>query len=194
MLAMHTRMSQAIQKARELIRRGYLGRPYSATMDWIADQTRLTRPEFHGLWVASKAKAGGGKLIYHGIHYLDVLQYLTGDRIDRVAALCENVGGQPIDVEDAAVVTFRMRGGWVGTLNAGYYLDRAKQNQIRSLGVQRLDAPGADLGRALEVVLDPPGRSPGSPTLPLSGQLQPAVWSLGPRRRGLRARPSQSPP
>ena len=134
MLAMHTRMSQAVQKARELIRNGYLGKPYSATMDWIADQTRLTRPEFHGLWVASKAKAGGGKLIYHGIHYLDVLQYLTGDRIDRISALCENVGGQPIDVEDAAAVTFRMRGGWVGTLNAGYYLDRSKQNQIRFWG------------------------------------------------------------
>ncbi|MDE2929207.1 MAG: Gfo/Idh/MocA family oxidoreductase [Acidobacteriota bacterium] len=134
MLAMHTRMSHAIQKARELIRKGYLGKPYSATMDWIADQTRLTRPEFHGLWVASKAKAGGGKLIYHGIHYLDVLQYLTGDRIDRISAFCENVGGQPIDVEDAAVVTFRMRGGWVGTLNAGYYLDRSKQNQIRFWG------------------------------------------------------------
>ena len=134
MLAMHTRMSQAIQKARELIRQGYLGKPYSATMDWIADQTRLTRPEFHGLWVASKAKAGGGKLIYHGIHYLDVLQYLIEDRIDRISALCENVGGQPIDVEDAAVVAFRMRGGLVGTLNAGYYLDRSKQNQIRLWG------------------------------------------------------------
>ena len=134
MLAMSTRMSQAIQKARELIRKGYLGKPYSATMDWIADQTRLTRPAYHDLWVASKARAGGGKLIYHGIHYLDVLQYLTGDRIDRISALCANVGGQPIDVEDAAVVTFRMRGGWVGTLNAGYYLDRSKQNQIRLWG------------------------------------------------------------
>ena len=134
MLAMHTRMSQAIQKARELIRKGYLGKPYSATMDWIADQTRLTRPEYHGLWVASKAKAGGGKLIYHGIHYLDVLQYLIEDRIDRISALCENVGGQPIEVEDAAVVAFRMRGGLVGTLNAGYYLDRSKQNQIRLWG------------------------------------------------------------
>ncbi len=134
MLAMSTRVSQAIQKARELIRKGYLGKPYSATMDWIADQTRLTRPEYHGLWVASKAKAGGGKLIYHGIHYLDVLQYLIEDRIDRISALCENVGGQPIEVEDAAVVAFRMRGGLVGTLNAGYYLDRSKQNQIRLWG------------------------------------------------------------
>ena len=147
MLAMSTRVSQAVRKARDLIRKGYLGKPYSATMDWIADQTRLTRPEYHGLWVASKAKAGGGKLIYHGIHYLDVLQYLTGDRIDRISALCENVGGQPIDVEDAAVVTFRIRGGLVGTLNAGYYLDRFYQNQIRlwgSKGWMHLDLPSGE--------------------------------------------------
>ena len=147
MLAMSTRVSQAIQKARKLIRKGYLGKPYSATMDWIADQTRLTRPEYHGLWVASKAKAGGGKLIYHGIHYLDVLQYLIEDRIDRISALCENVGGQPIEVEDAAVVTFRMRGGLVGTLNAGYYLDRFYQNQIRlwgSKGWMHLDLPSGE--------------------------------------------------
>ena len=98
MLAMSTRVSEAIRKARELIGKGYLGKPYSATMDWIADQTRLTRPEYHGLWVASKAKAGGGKLIYHGIHYLDVLQYLTGDRIDRISALCENVGNYKLNL------------------------------------------------------------------------------------------------
>ncbi len=147
MLAMSTRVSEAIKKARGLIEKGYLGKPYSATMDWIADQTRLTRPEYHGHWVASKAKAGGGKLIYHGIHYLDVLQYLIQDRIDRISALCENVGGQPIDVEDAAVVTFRMRGGLVGTLNAGYYLDRFYQNQIRlwgSKGWMHLDLPSGE--------------------------------------------------
>ena len=32
-----------VVKAKELIDAGYLGVPYSATMDWIADQTRLTK-------------------------------------------------------------------------------------------------------------------------------------------------------
>ena len=194
MLAMHTRMSQAIQKARELIRKGYLGKPYSATMDWIADQTRLTRPEFHSLWVASKAKAGGGKLIYHGIHYLDVLQYLTGDRIDRISALCENVGW-----------TAHRRGGRrrrhvsharrIGGDAQRRLLSGPLQTESDpALGVQGLDAPGTDLGRALEVVLDPPGRSPGSPTLLLSGRPQPPVQSPDPRRRGLRAPAKPRPP
>ena len=74
MLAMATRVSLAVKKARDLIQSGYLGKPYSATMDWISDQTRLTRPEYQRSWLAFKEKAGGGKLIFHGIHYLDLIQ------------------------------------------------------------------------------------------------------------------------
>ena len=70
----------------------------------------------------------------HGIHYLDIIEYLVGDWIDRVSCICENVGGTPIEVEDAAVLSFRMRNGLVGTLNTGYYLDRGYQNQIRVWG------------------------------------------------------------
>ena len=144
MLAMATRVGGAVKKGRELIQSGYLGKPYSATMDWIGDQTRLTRPEYQRSWLSFKDKAGGGKLIFHGIHYFDVIQYLTGDRIDRITCLCENVGGQPIEVEDAAVVSFRLSKGLVGTLNTGYYLDKDYQNQIRvwgSKGWFHLDLP-----------------------------------------------------
>jgi hypothetical protein len=41
MLAMATRVSPAVKKVKELIGKGFLGKPYSATMDWVADQTRL---------------------------------------------------------------------------------------------------------------------------------------------------------
>ena len=149
MLSMATRVSLAVRKARGLVKDGFIGKPYSATMDWIADQTRLTRPAYQKSWLSFKKKAGGGKLLFHGIHYLDALQYLIGDRIVRVSAICENVGGQPIEVEDAAVVSFRCQKGLVGTLNTGYYLDRGYQNQIRvwgSKGWFHLDLPsGAPL-------------------------------------------------
>ena len=147
MLSMATRVSLAVRKARALVEAGFIGKPYSATMDWIADQTRLTRPEYQKSWLSFKRKAGGGKLLFHGIHYLDALQYLIGDQIVRVSAICENVGGQPIEVEDAAVVSFRCQKGLVGTLNAGYYLDRGYQNQIRvwgSKGWFHLDLPSGE--------------------------------------------------
>lgn len=144
MMALATRASSAVQKARQLIQEGLLGKPFSTTMDWIADQTRLKNRKYHASWLSFKHRAGGGKLIFHGIHYLDLIQYLFDDPIQQVSAFCENVGGQPIEVEDAAVLSFRLRNGMVGTLNTGYYLDRGNQNQVRvwgSSGWFHLDLP-----------------------------------------------------
>ena len=134
MLAMATRSSPLIKKARQIIQQGLLGKPYAATMDWVADQTRLESPIYQASWLAFKQRAGGGKLIFHGIHYLDAIAFLTDQPVHQISAMCANVGGQPIEVEDAAVVHFQTRGGMLGTLNTGYYLDRGKQNQIRIWG------------------------------------------------------------
>ena len=123
-LAFYLRANPGAVKARELVRSGYIGKPYGAHLLVVADQTRLTRPEFHRSWLASRNTAGGGNLIWLGIHYVDLLQYLTQDRIERVSAMTRNVGGQPIDVEDAVGVTFQSRKGIVGTYHGGYYLDR----------------------------------------------------------------------
>ena len=134
MLAMATRSSDAVKKSHQLIQDGLIGKPYAATMDWIADQTRLKNKAYHQSWLSFKKRAGGGKLIYHGIHYLDLIQFLTGDAIREITGFIQNVGGQPIEVEDAAVVSFRFPNGMIGTLNTGYYLDRGKQTQIRIWG------------------------------------------------------------
>jgi predicted dehydrogenase len=134
MLAMATRSGSAIKKARQLIAVGEIGKPYSANMVWIADQTRLTSKAYHASWLADPKRAGGGKLIYHGIHYLDVIQQLLDDPISEINGFTQNVGGQPIRVEDSAVVSFRFASGATGTHNTGYYLDRGKQSEIRIWG------------------------------------------------------------
>ena len=142
MLAMATRSFAAVKRAREILAAGWLGKLYSTNMDWIADQTRLKSQAYQQSWLSFKELAGGGKLIFHGIHYLDVIQYLFDDPIQEVSCFCQNVGGQPIEVEDAAVVNFRFARGMIGSLNTGYYLPSGKQLQIRIWGSQgwlRLD-------------------------------------------------------
>jgi predicted dehydrogenase len=134
MLAMATRSGAALKKARRLIAAGAIGKPYSVSMVWIADQTRLTSKAYHKSWLADPKRAGGGKLIYHGIHYLDVIQQLLNDPIREINGFTQNVGGQPIRVEDSAVVSFRFASGATGTHNTGYYLDRGKQSEIRIWG------------------------------------------------------------
>ena len=142
MLALANRLGPPAQKAAELVRTGWLGKPYGTTIHLIADQTRLTRPSYQTSWRAAKSRAGGGHLIWLGIHYLDLIQFVTGDTISQVSGLIQNVGGQPLDVEDAAVASLQFKGGAVGTYHGGYYLDSGYQLGIHlwgSLGWLRFD-------------------------------------------------------
>lgn len=141
MLALANRIAPPVKKAQELVHSGFLGKLYGADLHLVADQTRLTKPEYHRSWFAFKEKAGGGFLTWLGIHWLDLVQLITNDRIQQVCGFARNVGGQPIPVEDAAVLALSFQQGMVGTLNCGYYLDRGYQSHLMvwgSLGWLRL--------------------------------------------------------
>ena len=100
----------------------------------MADHTRLTVPSYWTKWVASRERAGGGKLIYHGIHYLDLVHYIAGHRITEVTGFAEKVGDQPVELEDAAVLAYKLGNGMVGTLNTGYYLPRGYSTMVKVWG------------------------------------------------------------
>ncbi len=100
----------------------------------VADQTRLTRPSTQNSWVSKKALSGGGHLIWLGIHWLDLVQYITGDRVHKVGGFISNVGGQPVDIEDAAVLSLLYKSGMVGTMHSGYYLDRGYHSHVAIWG------------------------------------------------------------
>lgn len=134
MLALANRTRPDILAAQQLIRRGALGKQYGIEAHIIADQTRLRSKNYHHDWRAQKDRAGGGHLIWLGIHWLDLLTELSGSRIDEVAAFAGNVGGQPIDVEDAAVISMRFDNGMLGTFTSGYYLDRGYHSRIKFWG------------------------------------------------------------
>lgn len=134
MLALANRLNPPILEARRLIRSGKIGRIYGVEMHLIADQTRLRRASYHQSWFAKKERAGGGHLAWLGIHWLDLAMYLTGSRITNVAGFVENVGGQPIEVEDSAVVAMQFDNGTLGTLTSAYFLDRGYHSHIKIWG------------------------------------------------------------
>jgi predicted dehydrogenase len=133
-LALANRVDPVVLEMRRIVRSGEIGRLYGMDVQIIADQIRLTSPAYHQTWVAQKARAGGGHLIWLGIHWLDLAMYVSGSRIRDVAALTANVGGQPIDTEDAAVVAMRFDNGVLGTLTSGYYLDRGYHSLLKIWG------------------------------------------------------------
>jgi len=133
-LALANRVDPVIVETRRIVQSGEIGKLYGVDLQIVADQTRLTNPAYHKTWVAQKARAGGGHLIWLGIHWLDLAMYVSGSRIRDVAALTANVGGQPIDTEDSAVVALRFDTGILGTLTSGYYLDRGYHSLLKFWG------------------------------------------------------------
>ncbi len=146
MLAFANRSNPESMAARRMIRQGRIGKVYSIDMHIVADQTRLTRPAYHKTWYADKARAGGGHLIWLGIHWLDLAMHLTGTAITQATGAIANVGGQPLNVEDSAVATLTFSNGTLGTINSGYYRDTSYHTQIRiwgSKGWINLDSIGS---------------------------------------------------
>ncbi|MFN0106558.1 MAG: Gfo/Idh/MocA family protein [Bryobacteraceae bacterium] len=136
MLALSNRVDPVMRQARRLVQDGTIGKVYGMEMHTIADQTRLTKPAYHQTWTAKKDRAGGGHLIWLGIHWLDLAVYITGSKIEQVTGFTGNVGGQPIDTEDAAAVALKFENGTFGTLTSGYYIDRGKHLFIKVWGSQ----------------------------------------------------------
>ncbi len=129
-LACPNRAHQAVEKARELLAAGAMGRLLGASLIVVADQTRLRDPAYRRSWRADRTRAGGGVLIALGIHHVDLLLHLTGASVRRVFSLCRNVGGEDVNIEDAAAVALELDNGAVATLHAGFYLDAAYQSRI----------------------------------------------------------------
>ncbi len=134
MLVMANRSHAPVQEARRIIRKGQLGRIYGVEIHIVADQTRLTQRAYRDTWQCIRARGGGGHLAWFGIMWLDLAMYITGLRVEAVSGFTGVVGGQPIDVEDAAVMSMRFNQRCFGTLTSAYYLDRGVQSHIQIWG------------------------------------------------------------
>ena len=126
MLSLPSRVSARTLRAREIVKNGWLGKLYSVNVLQVKDQARLTSPSYQKSWYASREKSGGGHLIWLGIHNMDQIHFITGDRVEKVSAFCNNVGGQPIKIEDAEAVSLKFKSGIVGTFQGGYFLEGGK--------------------------------------------------------------------
>ncbi|MEX2578309.1 MAG: Gfo/Idh/MocA family oxidoreductase [Verrucomicrobiales bacterium] len=134
MLALANRITPAVQKAKSLVAEGLLGDLYGASIHMVADQTRLRSESYHSSWYADRSRAGGGILMWLGIHWLDLAALISGEAISDVAGFTGIVGGQPLTVEDSAAMAIRFGNGAHGTMNAGYYTDKGYHSFIKLWG------------------------------------------------------------
>jgi predicted dehydrogenase len=146
-LALANRLRGTVQAARRMIQSGQIGKIYGCELHLIADQTRLKSPAYQESWFADRARAGGGHLMWLGIHWIDLAMFITGSQIIETAGFTGIVGGQPLKVEDSAAMALRFSNGSFGTITSGYYLDRGYHSHIKiwgSSGWLQLDLHGGD--------------------------------------------------
>ena len=123
MIGHNMRFDPVHRRAKELLEQGVIG-------DVITFRTGLgtSGPEgwsMEGNWFFDKKKAVMGALSDLGIHKVDLLQYLTGQKVIETTAKVMTLNkhtatGAPITVDDNALCILRMSGGAVGTLAASW--------------------------------------------------------------------------
>ena len=111
------RASPVFQKAAEIIASGDFGRP-QATL--LRDDQYFPIQGFYGsTWRKDVGRAGGGTLIEHSIHDIDVLHWLLGDPVSVTARTASRFGHPGI--EDTAAVMFAYDDGSVAQLTSVWH-------------------------------------------------------------------------
>jgi predicted dehydrogenase len=101
----------------DLLTSGDLGRPMAVV--FRDDQYLPNQGQYASEWRADVTIAGGGTLLEHSIHDLDVLRWLLGDATS-VSARTANFAGHA-GIEDLAVATITFASGAVATLTSAWH-------------------------------------------------------------------------
>lgn len=107
------------REIKRLLDAGAVGELWSFQTSWITSQAALRGVDW---WGFSGETAGGGILYWLGCHWIDLIRFVTGQRIVAVSAMCRTAQEQ-ISVEDVACLAVRLEGGAIGTIRCGYLLD-----------------------------------------------------------------------
>jgi predicted dehydrogenase len=105
------RFRNEVQAARQLITSGEIGAP-AAALDKFCS---LGGPHPPG-WVWSKAQAGGGVLMYGGIHAVDRLLWLLDAEVSSVTAATHQYTEFATEVEDGMTAILTMTNGMTATM------------------------------------------------------------------------------
>jgi predicted dehydrogenase len=106
------RHAPVFRAAAELVASGLYGRPLAAVLR--DDQFFPIQGMYGSDWRADVTRAGGGTLIEHSIHDVDVLRWILGEPATVRGHVAELFGHSGID--DVAEVTFTYESGAVATL------------------------------------------------------------------------------
>jgi 1,5-anhydro-D-fructose reductase (1,5-anhydro-D-mannitol-forming) len=127
-IAYYRRMYPKIQRAKELMDAGAIGRPVVAeatSHDWFHPAAGSRD------WLTDPARSGGGPLYDIGSHRIDLLNYLFGKPARATGQLSTLV--HPIEVEDNATVLIEYESGVRGIVDVRWH-SRVPRDEFRIRG------------------------------------------------------------
>ena len=113
------RYGRGWQEVATLRESGRLGRLHSTEAIFVTSSVDVRGA---GNTIFRRSEMGGGVLHWLGVHEIDALLWLTGQRIVEVQAMTATSGTSAIDVEDVVSASVRYESGAIGTLHAAYAL------------------------------------------------------------------------
>jgi UDP-N-acetylglucosamine 3-dehydrogenase len=120
MIGHNQRLMPPHVKAKEILRRGYLGRVISFRTAFGHGGPEQWSVEGKGGWFFQKEKAFVGAMGDLGVHKADLIRWLLDDEIVEVGAFIGLLDKTEADVDDNAICILRTRQGVVGTLMASW--------------------------------------------------------------------------
>jgi predicted dehydrogenase len=115
-LAFVSRFLPLVARARDAVGEGRLG-------DLVGlvggNRGRPPLPPSYPAWITDPVAAGGGALIDHSVHVIDVMRHVSGLEVEEVSA---EVGALLWDcgVDDVAIMSLRFEGGAVGSVDPSW--------------------------------------------------------------------------
>ncbi len=125
------RFRDEMLEAKQLIDEGNLGR-----IALVADNFCMQGGKHVPRWVWDRGVAGGGVLMYGGIHSLDRLRWFVGSEVSEVYAKTRTYS-QDVDVEDGLVACLEFENGVIGTLfenSPGYLIPNKWDTEVYGSG------------------------------------------------------------
>lgn len=113
MTAFPSRFSKPIQEVKKMIDRGGLGEVLA-----IKGTNRGVNP---GSWFIDPLKSGGGALMDHTVHVMDLMFWLTNSEVKDVYTEASTKFND-IDVEDAGIVHVTFNNGTIGVIDTSWSL------------------------------------------------------------------------
>ncbi len=116
MTAFPMRFDPSIIVVKEMLEQGKLGKLYA-----VNGINHSELPKKHRLWFTQKALAGGGAVMDHTVHLVDLLRWYTGHEITEVYAEISNVlyPGE-VDVETVGLVTVTFENGVFASIDCSW--------------------------------------------------------------------------